>query len=318
MSQADEVKDVVEKNEHSYEINYDATGYELVFTKDYLSFSINTVKKWLKDHNKFNKELRTLSDYLYNANGSYTNAIDYSVALPTLNRIIYSKNTNHKNYKRNKKLFELALRKGRERIIVRDMLFKKLKDGTAFYYFETSMPPSTPKYLSKQDIDEITEINEVDNESFNVSFIPLPTDYCKIIGYKNMSPLVAFDCSYFDQFMSNGLSKKLKRYPKEIRNAYYQYRRDKSKRFVVLDNDKTIALKNKAGLEDPWGRPEGLAGFIDMLYDEYFVESKRGVLDEVNSTIIYQTFPEGKEKGTSSLTLEQQKKQHENIKRALF
>lgn len=318
MSQADEVKDVVEKNEHSYEINYDATGYELVFTKDYLSFSINTVKKWLKDHNKFNKELRTLSDYLYNANGSYTNVIDYSVALPTLNRIIYSKNTNHKNYKRNKKLFELALRKGRERIIVRDMLFKKLKDGTAFYYFETSMPPSTPKYLSKQDIDEITEINEVDNESFNVSFIPLPTDYCKIIGYKNMSPLVAFDCSYFDQFMSNGLSKKLKRYPKEIRNAYYQYRRDKSKRFVVLDNDKTIALKNKAGLEDPWGRPEGLAGFIDMLYDEYFVESKRGVLDEVNSTIIYQTFPEGKEKGTSSLTLEQQKRQHENIKQALF
>src|SRR5690606_11448341 len=58
--------------------------------------------------------------------------------------------------------------------------------------------------------------------------------------------------------------------------------------------------------------------FIDMLYDEYFVESKRGILDEVNSTIIYQTFPEGKEKGTSSLTLEQQKKQHENIKQALF
>ena len=41
-------------------------------------------------------------------------------------------------------------------------------------------------------------------------------------------------------------------------------------------------------------------------------------LDDVNNTIIYQTFPEGEKKGTSSLNQKQQKDQHDNVKRALF
>lgn len=299
----------------SYEINYDNTPYNVLFNQDYQVYNIQTVKRWLKNHNVYNREIRGLSNYLYNANGTYTNVVDYMVALPTLDKIVHSSNNNHKRYKDNKKKFTKVLDKIREKTVIRDMLHKGAIDGIAFYYFDSNKRKSLPKYLSDQDIDEMTEINE---DKFNCSIVPLPTDYCRVIGTINMSPQIAFDCSYFDQFLSKGQSKKLRRYPKEIRTAYKNYRKDFNKKWVVLNNDNTLTLKTRAKMEDRWGRPLGLAGFIDMLYEEYFVESKRNVLDEVNATIVYQTFPEGKDKGTSSLTQKQQKAQHENIKQALF
>lgn len=306
-------EEIIEKNV-SYEINYDNTPYDVFFGQDYQIYNIHTVRKWLKDHNRYNKELRQLSNYLYNSNGAYTNVVDYSISLPTLDRIVFSRERNHERYKKNKERFELVLKKIREKSIVRDMLYKGAIDGTAFYYFDSTKPRSLPKYLSDIELEQISETN---NE-FNCSILPLPTDYCRIVGTVNNSPQIAFDCSYFDQFLSKGLSKKLRRYPREIRDAYKIYKKESSKKWVILNNDKTIVFKARAKVEDRWGRPLGLAGFIDMLYEEYFVESKRNVLDEVNSTIIYQTFPEGKEKGTSSLTQKQQKAQHDNIKQALF
>lgn len=302
------------RNNESYEINYEQTPYNVYFTNDYQVYNVQTVKRWLKDHNKFNKELRTLSNYLYNANGTYTNVVDYTVSLPTLDRIIHSKDSKHRRYKSHKKKFNQVLDKIKEKSTIRDMLYKGAIDGTAFYYFDSNKQQDLPKYLSDSELDALTETNA----KFNASILPLPTDYCRIIGTVNMSPQVAFDCSYFDQFLSNGQSKKLRRYPKEIRIAYRNYKKDSNRKWVVLDNDKTIAIKVRAKLEDKWGRPLGLAGFIDMLYEEYFIDSKRNVLDDVNSSIIYQTFPEGKEKGTSSLTQKQQKDQHDNIKQAIF
>jgi len=298
-----------------YEINYDNTPFNVLYGEDYQVYNVHTVKRWLKDHDTYNKEIRGLSNFLYNSNGTYTNVIDYMVALPALDRIIYSNDTKHGRYKKNKKKFIDALNKIREKTTIRDALYKGAIDGIAFYYFDSNKPKSIPKYLSDYEIDEMYEVND---GHFNCSVLPLPTDYCRILGTVNMSPQIAFDCSYFDKFLSRGQSKRLRRYPKEIRSAYKEYRKDYNKKWVVLDNDKTITLKTRAKLEDRWGRPLGLAGFIDMLYEEYFVESKRSVLDEVNSTIVYQTFPEGKEKGTSSLTQKQQKSQHNNIKQALF
>src|SRR5699024_9344049 len=210
------------KQEVLYEINYDNTPLDVIYGKSYHAYNIHSVKQWLKDHNRYNKELRDLSEYLYNANGVYTNTVDYMVALPTLDGVVHSSNSNHKNYKENKNKFNQALKKIREKSTVRDMLYKGAISGTAFYYFDSNKPQKFPKYLSDADIDDITEINE----DFNCSVLPLPIDYCRIIGTLNMSPQVAFDCSYFDQFMSRGQSKKLRRYPKEIRRAYNNYRKD--------------------------------------------------------------------------------------------
>ncbi len=304
-----------EQSQPSYEINYNDLQLQTYFHRGYRAFNIDTVKGWLKDHNTYNEELRNVSRVLYNSNGVYTNVVDYMVSLPTLDRVVFSRDSSHSRYKKARKKYLEALRKVKEKNTVRDKLFKMATEGTAFYYFDVSEPNSMPNYLSDVDVEEMTEINAMD---FNCAIVPLPTDYCRIVGFKNSSYIVAFDCMYFDQFTSNGRSKKLRRYPKEIRDAYRSYKQDRNKRWAVLNNDKTMAYKVRAKLEDKWGRPIGMAAFVDMLYDEYFTESKRNVLDEVNTTVIYQTFPEGKEKGTSALTQDQQKAQHDNIKSALF
>lgn len=299
----------------SYEFNTNLSAIEFLTTLDYYNvINYDQVKNWLKDAVRYNFQLRKTSRYLYNLNGVYTNVIDYMVALPTLDRVIYSLNQKHSRFKKNKEKYLLALRKIKDKLIVRDILRKSAIDGTSFYYFEVAESKDFPKYLKDTEIDVIGELNA----EFNCSVIPLPTDYCRIVGRKNSSYVVAFDMSYFDQFLSNGLSLKLKRYPKEIRDHYRVYRRDRTKKWAILNNDKTICTKVRANIEEQWGRPIGLAAFVDMMYDIYFVDTKRNVLDEVNSTIVYQTFPEGEQKGTSSLTQTQQKQQHDNIKHALF
>ena len=61
-----------------------------------------------------------------------------------------------------------------------------------------------------------------------------------------------------------------------------------------------------------------LAAISDILYRDYFTDTKRTVLDEINNRIIYQTFPEGKDKGTSALTKQQQQNQHNAVKGAVM
>ena len=69
----------------------------------------------------------------------------------------------------------------------------------------------------------------------------------------------------------------------EIRQGYRAYKKDQNRKWLVLDNNKTIAVKGSSDIEDQWGRPIGLSAFIDMVYDEYFVDTKRNILDELNS-----------------------------------
>ncbi|MET3505601.1 hypothetical protein [Halalkalibacter oceani] len=298
----------------TFEFNSNLTS-AFSYVTSYNVLNIDTLKRLLKDHISNNKQIRDASNILYNANGIYTNVIDYMTALPTLDRVVHGNNKVHENYKRNKDKFLLSLKKMKDKIIARDIIFKSALEGTCFYYFEVNLSPSLPRHFSDYDIDQITEINSND---FNCSVIPLPTDYCRIVGRKNSSYVIAFDCSYFDQFTGNGRSLKLKKFPKEIRQAYRAYKKDFNKKWAVLDNNKTITNKIRSKIDEPWGRPIGLAAFTDMLYDEYFTETKRTILDDINSTIIYQTFPEGDKKGTSSLSQKQQKEQHENIRNALF
>lgn len=84
-----------------------------------------------------------------------------------------------------------------------------------------------------------------------------------------------------------------------------------------MNNDKTIVTKIKSEVTDPFGIPFSIAALDDISYAQYFVDTKRNVLDSVNNQIVYETFPEGKDKGTSALTEKQQKQQHDLVKSAL-
>ena len=86
----------------------------------------------------------------------------------------------------------------------------------------------------------------------------------------------------------------------------------------MLNNDNTIVHKIRSSRSEKYGRPLVLAAICDILYSDYFTSTKRNVLDEINNKIIYQTFPEGKDKGTCALTKAQQENQHETVKGAVI
>lgn len=283
-------------------------------------YSQEALAALVKDPINNNQILREISLILYGSNGTYTNTVDYMTALPTLDKVVVSHGKNENKKKRNKELMASTLRTIKDKEIVRDALFRGMVEGVAFYYFETTARPySSRKTMSDYDVDCITEINEL---GINASIISLPTDYTRIVGIKNSSYVLAFNLDYFDLVTGESTENKLRKYPKEIRDAYHNRRNNRNKNdngnWVVLDNAHTITHKIRSKREEPYGRPLVLAAITDILYRDYFTDTKRSVLDEINNRIVYQTFPEGKEKGTSALTKQQQQAQHTAVRGAVM
>lgn len=266
-----------------------------------------------------NALLREISRILYGTSGVYTNTVDYMVAMPTLDKVIvpYGKNVSKK--RKYKELVESTLRTIKDKEFIRDALFRGMIDGIAFYYFEVaSRPNALGKMLTDYDVNSIIEINEL---GINASIISLPTDYTRIVGIKNNSYVIAFNLDYFTNGNGEKVENKLKKYPKEIREAYYRRKNDEGftgGNWVVLDNTKTIVHKIRSDRSEKYGRPLVLAAIRDILYDDYFIKTKRNVLGEINNKIIYQTLPEGQKKGTCALTRAQQDDQHAKVKSAVM
>ena len=287
------------------------------------SYDLKDVKNWIKHPMEFNKQLRDMAWWAYSSDGTVSNAVDYMVSMHTLDKVVVCKTKKDgklpDNFKesRNKTVEVLNMIKDKE--FIRNDLFKKANDGISFNYFEVSRLTNNTlsKTMSDMDILNIVEINE---STFNVAIISLPVDYCRIVGIKNSSYQMAFDLDYFKQWHDeNILASKLKSFPKEIRVAWDKYNSDSNiKNWIVLDNKKTIVTKIKSSVNEVWGRPVVISAIDDIMYANYFIDTKRSVLDEVNSKLIYQTFPEGKEKGTSSLTTKQQQEQHDKVKGAVL
>lgn len=313
-----------EQNSQRKQISNEFNTYQssLIYSDYYFGLNIfdlynpQELAELVKDPMANNKMLREISLILYGTNGVYTNTVDYMTAMPTLDKVVVTHGQNIKKKNKNKSLMESTLRTIKDKEIIRDALFRGMIEGVAFYYFETTTRPrSLQKNLTDYDVDSIVEINEF---GINASIISLPAEYTKIVGIKNSSYVIAFNLDYFDNATGESCEKKLKKYPKEIRDAYVNKKRNNSGNWIVLDNTKTIVHKIRSKREEKYGRPLVLAAIADILYGDYFTKTKRNVLDEINNRIIYQTFPEGKEKGISALTSKQQEQQHNSVKNAVM
>lgn len=306
-----------------FNASYNANSY---FGLDIFNLYTPTeISNMTKNPMAHNRQLRELSKQLYSANGLYTQCVDYCTSLPTLDFCVVPKGKNVKKKKLNKEIMEQALTVMHHKEIVRDALFKLMVEGIAFYYAEfTKVTSDNRKYLSDYEVDEIYELNSsrllINTLDVNVSILPLPTDYTRIVGRKNSSFVIAFDLRYFDQFSEPIKARKLKSYPAEIRDAYIKRSNPDNlvKDWLVLDNDKTIVSKIRCKIEEPYGRPLCLGAIKDILYAQYYSDTKRSQLDNINNNIVYQTFPEGDKKGTCSLSQTQQKTQHNVVKDAVM
>lgn len=309
--------------EHNSYVTWN-TSYQDVatnlFGSNFLSsYSSQEIEKMVADPMNHNEQLRHLCRMIYNSNGIVTNVIDYMKAMPTLDKIVISRGKNKSKTKKNKEKMIEALSTIRDKEFVRDCIFRDANDGICFYYCELSEGLNDKaKTLSDYDVSVITEINEATSLGTNISMISLPTDYCKIVGIKNSSYVMAFNLEYFSDYVGDSIERKLRKYPKEIREGYYVYQKGESKNWLILDNKKTVVHKIRSAKDEPWGRPLILAALKNILYADYFTETKRNVLDELNNKIVYQTLPEGEKKGLSALTEKQQKSQHEAVKSAVM
>lgn len=259
-----------------------------------------------------------LSNFVYTKNGIVSNSIDYMTALPCLDRIVISKAKKATpTVKKNKELMKSTLELIDDKKFLRNALFTEMVDGIAFFYFETKQRSvDRNKFMTDYDVENIVEINEL---GINATIISLPWQYTKIVGKRNGRYVLAFNLRYFDDFTGDTIERKLRKYPQEIVDGYYK-RRDQltTGDWLVLDNNKTMCCKIKCKDSEPWGRSLIIAALSDVLYKDYFVDTKRNVLDEINSKIIYETFPEGKDKGSCALTKVQQESQHNTVKNAVM
>ena len=293
-----------------------STAYMSIGMTIFDLYNQEQISNLVKDPIGNNELLREISRILYGCNGTVTNTIDYMTAMPTLDKVLVPYGKSKQKKQMNIDLVTSALRTIKDKEFVRDALYKGMVDGIAFYYFETTNRPSVPRSYSDYEVDSIIEINDF---GINASIISLPTEYCRIVGIKNSSYVIAFNLDYFKDCEGESQEKKLRKFPKEIREAFAKRdENNSSKNWVTLDNTKTIVHKIRSAKNEKWGRPLALAAIKDILYSDYFTDTKRNVLDEINNRIIYETFPEGRDKGTSALTQKQQESQHNAVKGAVM
>lgn len=277
-------------------------------------FRKEEIERVVKDPIVYYKEAIELSQAVYNKNGIVSNSIDYCTSLMTLDRVITCQKKT-KRSKTAKDVMRATLNTIKDRPFIRDALFTEMLTGVAFYYFDVrSNDNDRTKYLTDYDIENIREINDA---GVNIAIIPLPWQYTKIVGKKNGRFVLAFDISYFsDLATEEERNRKLKKYPKEIQDAYNS-RNTRNGKWIVLDNDKTMCCKIKSKDSEPWGRSLIIAALHDVLYRDYFVDTKRNTLDNVNNRIVYETYPENKQGTGSTLTKNQQEAQHGVVKQAI-
>lgn len=257
-----------------------------------------------------------LSEFVYGKNGIVSNSIDYMTALLTLDKIVTCKNKT-KKAKLCKDLMKSTLETIDDKSFIRDALFTEMLDGIAFYYFETTQKTADKrKFMSDYDVENIVEINDF---GLNASIVTLPWQYTKIVGKKNGRFVLAFNLRYFDDFTGEDLSRKLRKYPKEIVEGYHQKKGSNvNGDWLILNPDRTMCRKIKCKNVETWGRSLIIAALEDVLYKDYFTDTKRNVLDEVNNRVLYEVFPENKQGTGSSLTKKQQEDQHNAVKQAVL
>lgn len=266
--------------------------------------------------------LRKWSKWAYYANGVVSTAIDSIVSLHTLDYIVTAKQkkagAERSGYKASMDKMNSVLRSMRYKEIIRDIIFHEANEGMYIGYMETrGQEIDKRSMLSDADILNITEINSA---GVNVVVTSLPLEYTRIIGRRNNCYEVAFDLRYFNSLPEPERKRALQGFPKQIREGWEKYTASEfgaGETWLRLDWKRTIVVKIKSGISDPYGVPFAVAALDDIDYANYFINTKRYVLDSVNNQIYYETFPEGEKKGASALTTSQQAEQHNVVKQAL-
>lgn len=285
-------------------------------------YSAKEISEMAQDPMNHITQLRRWAKWAYYSNGVITTAIDSLRSLHSLDYVVVARpkkaGAKRGGFRSSADKMNSVLRSMRYKEVIRDAIFHDANDGMYVAYMETrTVSVDRKAALTDFDIAGITEIN---SSGINTVVIPLPIEYCRIIGRRNNCYEVAFDLRYFNLLNGEERKRKLQGFPRQIQDGWDKYEKGelpKGACWLRLDWHKTIVTKIKSGQNDLYGVPFAVAALDDIDYAKYFVDAKRRVLDSINNKIYYETFPEGEKKGTSGLTKKQQEYQHDTVKNAL-
>lgn len=266
---------------------------------------MSDLKQYVKYPMIYNEILRTISRQSYALNGIYGQSVDRMIALPTLSYITTLRNKTPQ-MKDKKTKFNTLLKILNIDRTTRDILRHLFIDGQYIGILRDSTASNKKLDTGSMIVESLDRLEGLSLDD-NFMIQPLDLDYCKIIGFQNNVSIAAFDMMYFDQFKYGGLLNEIKNYPRNFIKSYMNYKKDSSKRWLVLDYRKTIALKAKANEIDAYGMPFGISAFTDMKSSQDYDDSQYQLISELASSIYFLVLPEGEKKGSSSLNKDQQK-----------
>lgn len=187
------------------------------------NFTPEQVSRFLQNPVGYEKEMRQLSNYLYNVSGYYKSIIRYFALMPTYSYTIDPVSfPDVIDQKKGLKAFKKAALEV-EKLNLRHEMIKAMK--IAF----------------KEDVFYGYEIE--DKEKFFI--LNLDADFCRLSSKGEMYNF-AFDFSYFDRNIGV-----LDSYPPEFREKYAQYQNHPIERFIELNPEKTVCFKVNEELEYP-------------------------------------------------------------------
>lgn len=315
---------VVEATLHEFNTQLGASYLNLISqgSRHSAPYSAEQIARMAQEPMRYISELRRWARWAYYSNGTVGTAIDALTSLHSLDYVVTAKpkkaGAQRKGYRASADRMNSVLRSMRYKEVIRDAIFHNANEGMYVGYMETRTVPVERK-LALTDID-IQGITDINSAGINTVVISLPIDYVRIIGRRNNCYEVAFDLRYFDGMTEEERKRKLRGFPRQIQDGWEKCRNggfEDGATWLRLDWRRTIVTKIKSGQNDPYGVPFAVAALDDIDYAKYFVNTKRRVLDKVNNQIYYETFPEGKDKGTSALSKGQQENQHNTVKQAL-
>ena len=318
-----EKQSAMDRDPPVHEFNTDIGPDRLtLFTDARAPYSAEDVYRMAQDPMLNIDSLRRWAKWAYYANGTVTTAIDSLKGLHTLDYVVVGRpkrdGASRGGYHNVAEKMHNILRALRYKEVIRDAIFHDANEGMYVGYLETKrIPAEKREALTDMDVQGFGEFNSA---GMNAAVIHLPVQWTKIIGRRNNCYEVAFDLRYFEGMDEVTRRRKLQGMPKQIQDGWSKYAQGNlppGACWLRLDWRRTIVGKIKSGQSDPYGVPFAVAALDDIEYARYFINTKRGILSTVNNRIYYETFPEGKEKGTSALTKEQQEAQHNTVKSAL-
>lgn len=261
----------------------------------------------------FHKQLMDVSEKMYNRNGILGQTISKMVAAPSLDAVIIPRKSNASSKKKLSEVYNIMNSKINHKLSSRDLIFNSLLYGeyVAIWRDTKKKNVERPKeYAGGKNIEGVSYVD-------NVMLQPLDLRYCRFEGFANGDYVVSFDMQYFDQFHGTALIGEIKNYPREFLIAYNAYKKDASKKWMLLPQESTFAFKYHGAINESHGRPLALFALLDILFSEDYTDSQRNNMYENASTIRWMELPESERKGACSLSKDQQANQYNAFKNAV-